>query len=90
MLGHVAADRPLVAPVWFIVDNGEVVFNTARESAKGLALPRDSRVVSRVDDPYPPCSFVQGKETTSVHGVAKGLCRSTLNDVGLRPLPVPP
>jgi Pyridoxamine 5'-phosphate oxidase len=29
---------PLVAPVWLIVDNGELVFNTGRESAKGLAL----------------------------------------------------
>lgn len=46
MLGYVAADgRPLVAPVWIIVDNGELVFNTARESAKGRALARDSRVV---------------------------------------------
>ena len=35
MLGYVAADgRPLVAPVWFIVDmgrdGGELVFNTGR------------------------------------------------------------
>ena len=38
MLGYLAADgRPLVAPVWFIVDNGELVFNTGRESAKGRA-----------------------------------------------------
>ncbi len=53
MLGYVAADgRPLVAPVWIIVDNGELVFNTARESAKGRALARDSRVVIgvRADD----------------------------------------
>jgi hypothetical protein len=39
MLGYLAADgRPLVAPAWFIVDNGELVFNTGREAAKGLAL----------------------------------------------------
>jgi nitroimidazol reductase NimA-like FMN-containing flavoprotein (pyridoxamine 5'-phosphate oxidase superfamily) len=54
MLGYLAADgRPLVAPVWFIVDNGELVFNTGRESAKGRALARDSRVVICVDDPHP-------------------------------------
>ena len=41
MLGYVAPDgRPLVAPVWFIVDNGELVFNTGRETAKGRALKR--------------------------------------------------
>jgi PPOX class probable F420-dependent enzyme len=61
MLGYVAADgRPLVAPVWFIVDNGELVFNTGRESAKGRALARDSRVAICVDDPHPPYSFVAG------------------------------
>jgi Pyridoxamine 5'-phosphate oxidase len=61
MLGYLAADgRPLVAPAWFIVDNGELVFNTGRESAKGRALARDSRVVICVDDPHPPHSFVAG------------------------------
>ena len=65
MLGFVAADgRPLVAPVWFVVDNGQLVFNTHRHSSKGRALDRDSRVVVCVDDPHPPYSFVQ------VQGVA--------------------
>ncbi|MGH3596259.1 MAG: pyridoxamine 5'-phosphate oxidase family protein, partial [Mycobacterium sp.] len=58
MLGFVAADgRPLVAPVWFVVDNGELVFNTGRNTAKGRALARDSRIVICVDDPHPPYSF---------------------------------
>jgi PPOX class probable F420-dependent enzyme len=66
MLGYVAADgRPLVAPVWFVVDNGQLAFNTGRETSKGRALARDSRVVICVDDPHPPYSFVQ------VQGVAK-------------------
>jgi PPOX class probable F420-dependent enzyme len=74
MLGYVAADgRPLVAPVWIIVDNGELVFNTARESAKGRALARDSRVVICVDDPHPPYSFVQVQGTASVHDGADDL-----------------
>lgn len=60
MLGFLASDgRPLVAPVWFIVDNGQLVFNTSAESAKGRALSRDPRVVICVDDPHPPFSFVQ-------------------------------
>lgn len=74
MLGYVAADgRPLVAPVWIIVDNGELVFNTARESAKGRALARDSRVVICVDDPHPPYSFVQVQGTASVEDGAHDL-----------------
>ena len=60
MLGFLASDgRPLVAPVWFIVDNGQLVFNTGAESAKGRALTRDPRVVLCADDPHPPFSFVQ-------------------------------
>ncbi|UQX12719.1 PPOX class F420-dependent oxidoreductase [Candidatus Mycobacterium methanotrophicum] len=60
MLGYPAADgRPLVAPVWFIVDNGQLVFNTGRDTAKGRALARDSRVVICVDGPHAPYSFVQ-------------------------------
>jgi PPOX class probable F420-dependent enzyme len=65
MLGYVAADgRPLVVPVWFVVDDGQLVFNTGRDTSKGRALERDSRVVICVDDPHPPYSFVQ------VQGVA--------------------
>jgi PPOX class probable F420-dependent enzyme len=45
--------------VWFIVDNGQLVFNTDAKSAKGRALRRDPRVVICVDDPHPPFSFVQ-------------------------------
>jgi PPOX class probable F420-dependent enzyme len=60
MLGYLASDgRPLVAPVWFIVDNGDLVFNTGAKTAKGRALARDPRVVVCVDDPHPPYSFVQ-------------------------------
>jgi PPOX class probable F420-dependent enzyme len=60
MLGFLASDgRPLVAPVWFIVDSGQLVFNTSAASAKGRALSRDPRVVICVDDPHPPFSFVQ-------------------------------
>lgn len=65
VVGWVAADgRPLAAPVWFVVDDGELVFNTGRETAKGRALARDPRVVMCVDDSNPPFAFVQ------VQGVA--------------------
>ncbi len=67
MLGYVAADgRPLVAPVWFVVDDGQLVFNTGRDTSKGRALARDSRVVICVDDPHPPYSFVQVQGLASV------------------------
>jgi PPOX class probable F420-dependent enzyme len=60
MLGYLASDgRPLVAPVWFVVDKGALAFNTGKDTAKGRALVRDPRVVMCVDDPRPPYSFVQ-------------------------------
>ena len=67
-LGYLALDgRPLVAPVWFLVDNGELAFNTNRHTAKARAVARDARVVLCVDDPHPPYSFVQvqGEARTS-------------------------
>ncbi len=68
MLGFLASDgRPLVAPVWFIVDNGQLVFNTGAESAKGRALSRDPRVVICVDDPHPPFSFIQVQGIAALH-----------------------
>ena len=67
-LGYLASDgRPLVAPVWFVVDGDDLVFNTGADTAKGRALARDPRVVICVDDERPPFSFVQvqGTATTS-------------------------
>ena len=74
MLGFLAADgRPLVAPVWFIVDNGELVFNTGATTAKGRALVRDRRVVICVDDPHPPFSFVQVQGIATTYEDAEDL-----------------
>jgi PPOX class probable F420-dependent enzyme len=56
---------PLVAPVWFIVEDGCVVFNTGRETAKGRALARDPRASLCADLEVPPYAFVQ------VQGVAE-------------------
>jgi PPOX class probable F420-dependent enzyme len=55
-----AADgRPLIAPVWFVVEGGEILFTTHKDSAKGRALARDPRVALCVDVQAPPYAFVQ-------------------------------
>ena len=54
-----ASGRPLVAPVWFIVEDGSLVFNTNKDTAKGRALARDPRVSLCVDLEEPPYAFVQ-------------------------------
>ena len=66
-LGWVAADgRPLVAPVWFIVEGGELVFNTGADTPKGKAIARDARLVLTVDLEEPPFAFVQVQGVASV------------------------
>ncbi|QGK69415.1 TIGR03618 family F420-dependent PPOX class oxidoreductase [Allosaccharopolyspora coralli] len=66
MVGFAARDgRPLVAPVWFVLDDEDVVFNTGRDTAKGRALARDPRLSLCVDMPELPYGFVQ------VQGVAE-------------------
>ncbi|MDD7966440.1 PPOX class F420-dependent oxidoreductase [Actinomycetospora lemnae] len=59
-VGWTARDgRPLVAPVWFLVEDDTIVFNTGAGSAKGTAFARDPRIVLCVDLEEPPFGFVQ-------------------------------
>lgn len=59
-LAYTSADgRPLVVPVWFIVEDGTLVFNTGKDTAKGRALARDPRATLCVDLEEAPYGFVQ-------------------------------
>jgi PPOX class probable F420-dependent enzyme len=62
-----ADGRPHVAPVWFLLDGEDVVFNTGKDTAKGKSLIRDGRVALCVDDERPPYAFalVEGVATVS-------------------------
>jgi PPOX class probable F420-dependent enzyme len=51
--------QPHVAPIWFLVEGGTIVFNTGADTAKGRALARDPRAVLCVDLQEPPYAFVQ-------------------------------
>jgi PPOX class probable F420-dependent enzyme len=51
--------RPLVAPIWFIVEDDVLIFNTGKGTAKGRALARDPRATLCVDLEEPPYGFVQ-------------------------------
>jgi PPOX class probable F420-dependent enzyme len=59
-LAWTSADgRPLVAPVWFVVEEGCLLFNTGKDTTKGRALARDPRVALCVDLEESPYGFVQ-------------------------------
>ncbi|MDX3849981.1 PPOX class F420-dependent oxidoreductase [Streptomyces sp. AK02-01A] len=58
-LSTVRADgSPHIAPVWFVLDGDDLVFNTGKETVKGRNLLRDNRVALCVDDERPPFAFV--------------------------------
>ncbi|MEW1718102.1 PPOX class F420-dependent oxidoreductase [Streptomyces sp. NPDC093109] len=66
-LSTVRADgSPHIAPVWFVMDGDDLVFNTGKQTVKGRNLLRDGRVALCVDDERPPFSFavVQGRAET--------------------------
>lgn len=67
-LSTVRADgSPHVAPVWFLLDGDDLVFNTGADTVKGRNLARDGRIALCVDDDRPPFSFaiVEGLAETS-------------------------
>ena len=66
-LGYAASDgRPLVVPIWFVVDGDELLFNTGSATAKARAIRRDARVVLTVDLEQPPYGFVMVQGTVSI------------------------
>jgi PPOX class probable F420-dependent enzyme len=76
-LSYTSADgRPLVAPVWFIVEDDCIVFTTGRESAKGKALARDPRTTLCTDLQEPPYGFVQVQGSAEISGDPDDLLRT--------------
>jgi PPOX class probable F420-dependent enzyme len=66
-LAYAGADgRPLVVPIWFIVEDGTLVFNTGKDTAKGRSLARDPRATLCVDLEEPPYGFVQVQGTAEL------------------------
>ncbi|MDI9897103.1 MULTISPECIES: PPOX class F420-dependent oxidoreductase [Nocardiaceae] len=83
-LGYLASDgRPLVAPIWFLVEGDEIVFNTGAGTAKGKSIRRDPRVVLTVDLEQAPYGFVQVQGIASVDEDPAELVR-TATEIGAR------
>lgn len=66
-IAWVAANgAPHVAPIWFVLDGDDLVFNTGSDTGKGRALAREGRASLVVDDQVPPFSFVKVDGTISL------------------------
>ena len=50
--------RPHVAPIWFVLDGDDLVFNTGADTVKGRNLRRTGWASICVDDERPPFSYV--------------------------------
>jgi PPOX class probable F420-dependent enzyme len=61
-----ADGRPHVAPIWFVVDDGDLVFMTGADTLKGKTLRRDPRAALVVDLEGPPYAFVLVEGTVSL------------------------
>jgi PPOX class probable F420-dependent enzyme len=59
--------RPHVVPIWYIVEDDEVVFTTWHTSVKARNLASNGRAAMTVDDEEPPFSYlmVEGPVTIS-------------------------
>ena len=66
---------PLVAPVWFVLDGDDILFNTGARTVKGHALRRDPRVALCVDDERPPYAFVRIAGTATLSEEPQELLR---------------
>lgn len=68
--GKVATIRadgsPHVTPIWFVIDDGDIVFNTWHTSAKAHHIRRDPRVGLAVDLQQPPYAFVSVQGTATI------------------------
>jgi PPOX class probable F420-dependent enzyme len=58
---------PHVAPIWFVIDGDDIVFNTGADTGKGRALAREGRASLVVDDQTPPYSFVKIDGAVTLH-----------------------
>ena len=75
--------RPHVAPIWFVLDGADLIFNTHEDAGKAKALKREGWASLVVDMEEPPYAYVK------VDGVITfeddlDLVRETATEIGAR------
>jgi len=50
--------RPHIAPIWFVWNEGKIIFGTGDSSVKAKNMRRNPQVSICVDDESPPYAFV--------------------------------
>ncbi|MQY19179.1 PPOX class F420-dependent oxidoreductase [Nocardia macrotermitis] len=76
-LAFTATDgRPVINPVWFILEGDDLIFNTGRNTAKGRAILRDPRLALCVDLEEPPFGYLQVQGAASISEDPEDLLRT--------------
>lgn len=84
-LATVRADgRPHVAPIWFVLDGEDLIFNTWHASVKGKNLVRDGRIALTVDEEVAPYAFVMLEGTVEVTDNDPAACQKWATCIGER------
>ena len=71
-----AAGRVLAAPIWYIVEDGDLIFNTGADTVKGKFLAREHQATICVDLEEPPYAFVQVQGDTELSDDPSELLRT--------------
>ena len=61
-----ADGRPHLAPIWFVLDGDDLIFNTGTDSVKGRAITRDPHVAVSADREEPLYDFVIIEGTATI------------------------
>jgi PPOX class probable F420-dependent enzyme len=74
-LATAAADgsRVHVAPIWYLLEDGEIVFTTGEDTLKGRNLRANRNAALCVDDERPPFSYVEARGPVTVDPAAPDL-----------------
>ena len=67
--------RPHVAPIWFVWNEGKIIFCTGESSVKGGNMRRNPQVSICVDDESPPYAFVIIQGTAKLNDNHKDLLK---------------
>jgi len=75
-----AGGRPHVVPVWFVLDDDDLVFSTHETSQKAKSLRRDRRVACCIDDERPPYAYAMVSGTATLSTNLEDLLRWATRD----------
>lgn len=76
--------RPHVAPIWFVLDGDDLIFNTWHASVKGKNLARDGRIALTVDEEVAPYAFVLVEGTVEITDDDPVACQKWATRIGAR------